>query len=70
MKNLFVSGSPKTYSTFSLINPSLGLPIASCSALLTSIAALITNEYISKSNIRYTNLGEWINGISLLYEKT
>ena len=38
------SGSAITSSTFSLINPSIGIPIASCSALLTSIAILITNE--------------------------
>ena len=31
---------------------------------------MITNEYISKLKIRYTKLRDWINGISLLYEKT
>ena len=63
-------GSAITSSTFSLINPSIGIPIASCSALLTSIAILITNEYISKLKIRYTKLRDWINVITLLYEKT
>ena len=67
---LIGSGSAITSSTFSLINPSVGFPIASCSALLTSIAILITNEYISKLKIRYTKLGDWINVITLLYEKT
>ena len=67
---LIGSGSAITSSTFSLINPSIGKPIASCSALLTSIAILITNEYISKLKIRYTKLGDWINVITLLYEKT
>ena len=42
------SGSAIGSSTMSLINPSTGIPIASCSALLTSIAILITNEYIKK----------------------
>ena len=67
---LIGSGSAITSSTFSLINPSIGIPIASCSALLTSIASLITNEYISKLKIRYTKLRDWINVITLLYEKT
>ena len=67
---LIGSGSAITSSTFSLINPSIGIPIASCTALLTSIAILITNEYISKLKIRYTKLGDWINVITLLYEKT
>ena len=67
---LIGSGSAVTSSTFSLINPSIGIPIASCSALLTSIAILIANEYISKLKIRYTKLCDCINVISLLYEKT
>ena len=37
--------------------------------MLTSIAILITNEYFSKLKIRYTKLRDWINVISLLYEK-
>ena len=67
---LIGSGSAITSSTFSLINPSIGIPIASCSALFTSIAILITNEYISKLKIRYTKLRDWINVVTLLYEKT
>ena len=67
---LIGSGSAITSSAFSLINPSIGIPIASCSALLTSIAILITNEYISKLKIGYTKLRDWINVITLLYEKT
>ena len=69
-EKLIGSGSAITSSTFSLINPSIGIPVASCSALLTSIAILITNEYISKLKIRYTKLRDWINVITLLYEKT
>ena len=53
---LIGSGSAITSSTFSLIIPSIGIPIASCSALLTSFAILITNEYINKLKIRYTKL--------------
>ena len=67
---LIGSGSAMTSSTFSMTNPSIGIPIASCSALLTSIAILITNEYISKLKIRYTKLRDWINVITLLIEKT
>ena len=69
-ENLIGSGSAITSSTFSFINPSIGIPIASCSALLTSLAILITNEYISKLKLRYTKLRDWINFITILYEKT
>ena len=63
------NGSAVSTSTMSLINPSVGIVISSSTALLTSIAILITNEYISKLKIRYTNLRDWINVIILLYEK-
>ena len=53
-----------------LINPGAGITISSSTALLTSIAILITNEYISKLKIRYTKLRDWMNVITLLYEKT
>ena len=44
--------------------------LTSSSALLTSTAILITNEYISKLKLRYTKLRNWINFCSILYEKT
>ena len=64
------SGSAISTSTLGLINPGAGTIISSSTALLTSIAILITNEYISKLKIRYTKLRDWINVITLLYEKT
>ena len=64
------SGSAIGTSTMGLINPSVGIVISSSTALLTSIAILITNEYISKLKIRYTKLRDWINFITILYEKT
>ena len=64
------SGSAFGSSTLSLINPGAGTFISSSTALLTSIAILITYEYISKSKIRYTTLRDWIIVIILLYEKT
>ena len=53
-----------------LINPGAGIFISRSTALLTSIAILITNEYISKLKTRYTKLRDWINVIILLCEKT
>ena len=53
-----------------LINPGPGMNISSSTALLTSIAILITNEYTSKLKKRYSKLRDWINVITLLYEKT
>ena len=38
--------------------------------MLSSIAILITNECISELKLRYTKLRDWINVITLLYEKT
>ena len=64
------SGSAIGSSAMSMINPGAGIIISSSTALLTSIAILITNEYISKLKIRYTKLRDWMNVITLLYEKT
>ena len=64
------SGSAISTSTISLINPSIGIMLTSSSDLLTSLAILITNEYISKLNLRYTKLRNWINFITILYEQT
>ena len=57
-------------STMGLINPRAGNIISSSPALLSSIAILITNDYISKLKIRYTKLRDWINITTLLNEKT
>ena len=67
---LIGSASTVGSSSMALINPGVGIFISSSTALLTSIAILITNEYISKLKIRYTKLRDWINVITLLYEKT
>ena len=64
------SASTISSSTMGLINPGAGIIISSKTALLTSIAILITNEDIIKLKIRYTILGECINVFTLLYEKT
>ena len=64
------SSSAIQTSTMSLINPSIGIVLTSSTDLLTSLAILITNEYISKLKLRYTKLRDWINFITILYEKT
>ena len=64
------SGSAISTSTMSLINPNIGIVLTSSTALLTSLAILITNEYISKLKLRYTKLRDWINFITILLEKT
>ena len=63
-------GSAIGSSTMGLISPGAGTFFSSSTALLTSIAILITNEYFSKIKIRYTKLRDWLNVITLLYEKT
>ena len=64
------AGSVVGSSSMALMNPGAGIVISSSTALLTSTAILITNEYISKLKIRYTKLRDWIIVITLLYEKT
>ena len=52
---LLVGSAPAVgSSTMGLINPGAGIIIPSSTALLTSITILITNEYISKSKVRYS----------------
>ena len=63
-------GSAISTSTLGLINPGAGNIISSSTAFLSSIAILITNEYLSKLKVRYTKLRDWINVITLLYEET
>ena len=50
------SVSTISFSALGLINPCAGIFISNSTALLTSIAILITNEYISILKIRYTKL--------------
>ena len=69
-ETLIGSGSATSTSTTSLKNLSIGIVLTSSSALLTSIAILVTIEYISKLKLRYTKLRDWINFITLSYEKT
>ena len=64
------SGSAIGSSAMSMINPGAGIIISSSTALLPSIAILITNEYISKLKLRYTKLGDFINFSTMLYKKT
>ena len=66
---LIESGSAISTSTMSIINPSIGIVLTSSTALLTSLAILTTNEYISKLKLRYTKLRDWISFITILYEK-
>ena len=45
---LIGSGSAISTSTMTILNPSIGILATSSTAFLTSLAILITNEYISK----------------------
>ena len=51
-----------------LVNPGAGIVISSSTTLLTSIAILITNEYVSKMKKIYTKIRDWTDVITLLYE--
>ena len=67
---LIGSGSAISTSTMSIINTSIGLVLTSSTALLASLAILITNEHFSKLKLRYTKLRDCINFNTILYEKT
>ena len=67
---LIGSASTISSSTLAKLNPSAGVNIKSSTTLLTSIAILITNEYISKLKFRCTKLNDWKNVATLVYEKT
>ena len=67
---LIGSASTKNSGTNVKLNPNAGGIISFSTALLTSMAILITNEYISKLKMGYTKLRDWINLSTLLHEKT
>ena len=67
---LIGSASTINSSTLAILNPNVGVPVTSSTALLTSIAILNTNENISKLKLRYSNLRDGIKVVTLLYEKT
>ena len=69
-ETLIGGGSTIASSILSIFFPSVGIVLSSSTALLTSLAILITNEFISKLKIRYTKLRDWITVITLLFEKT
>ena len=69
-KILVGSASTISTSTMGLINPIVGIIISSSTALLTSIAIIITDEFISNLKIRHIKIRDWINDITLLNEKT
>ena len=64
------AGSAVGSSSMALINAGAVIVISSSTALLTSIAILITNEYNSKLKISYKILRDWINFITIVYEET
>ena len=63
-------GSAISTSTLSVVNSGIVIIITSSTALLSSVAIFVTNEYISILKIRYTMLRAWINVVTLLCEKT
>ena len=62
--------STLTTSTLSSVDPSAGTIISRSTALIISIAVLITNDLISKLRIRYTILGDCFNVRTLRYGNT
>ena len=63
------SGTAITSSTLSFLHPSVGFIATSSTALITSTAILITNDYISKLKKRYTKVRGCIKVVTLLFEK-
>ena len=65
---LLGSASIKSSSTMGLNNPGAGFLYSSSTALLTSIAVLITSKYISKLKIRYTKPRDWRNVKTIVWK--
>ena len=66
-ENILGSSLAKGTSTMFLINPSIGIVLTFINIfLLTSIAILIKNEYITKLKLRYAKLRVWVNFITIL----
>ena len=59
-ESLLGSGSAITFSTMSLLNPSISIVLTGFTALLTSLPILITKDYISKLKLRYAKLRDWM----------
>ena len=64
------SGSARSTSFMSLINLGVGIILTSSTALLKTIAIIITKKYFSKLKMRYTKWGDWSNVSTLLNEET
>ena len=54
----------------SLVNPSIGIVSTSSTVFLTSFATLVTNEYISKMKLRYTDFRDGNNITTPIFEMT
>ena len=67
---ILVGAGSAVGSLIALFNTGAGIVISSSTALLTSIAILVTKECISKLKIRYTKLRDWITVITFLFENT
>ena len=59
-----VLGSSLTISGLAFV----GNMCAGSISFLSSLSTLITNEHFSRIKITYTNIRNWINVITLLYE--
>ena len=59
-----------SFSTLAIFNQRVGLVISSSTALLTSIARLMTSQYLSKLKILYSKTRNWIMVIRRLYGRT
>ena len=59
-----------TFVSAARVGSTVGVPIVSRSASIASVAGLISNEQCSKPELRYPKLKDWINVITILYDKT
>ena len=59
-----------TKSLLTIVKTSVVIVLTSSAALITFMAILITNKHIAILKIRIDILRDWINGITLVYEKT
>ena len=49
---------------------SKGVPFAGCTSFIARVATFIGKQYFAKFKLRYTKMRDWIQTITILFEKT
>ena len=59
-----------SFLPLTVVESTISVLIASCSAFLARVAIILTNEFFSKLQMKYTKLQDWINLLFSIFEET